>query len=110
MDERYAQRIDDGFGVPLGDGSPHPASWTATLVPGSTLEGHVAYGPTGKPAAGVVVLAQGIGYRPAGERYTPLKGRESGFGVTDAQGYYRITQLPPDRYNISVSESRRGVG
>jgi beta-lactamase regulating signal transducer with metallopeptidase domain/protocatechuate 3,4-dioxygenase beta subunit len=62
-----------------------------TLLPGASIHGHVSYGPTGEPAAGIKVGAQGIAQLTWGET------------VTDGEGRYEISRLVPDRYNVALS-------
>lgn len=83
-DDRYAQL---GYKERVTVGSSEPT--VISLRPGCTVSGKVL-AADGKPAAGMVVAAQGIKNRGWGET------------VTAADGSFKITQLPEDSYNVAL--------
>ncbi|MEJ2702114.1 MAG: carboxypeptidase regulatory-like domain-containing protein [Sedimentisphaerales bacterium] len=66
------------------------------VQPGATITGRVLYGATGKPAAGVMVQAQGVEHIPT------AGGWMAGWAetVTDEQGRYRLESLCGAKYNV----------
>ncbi|MDB5299283.1 MAG: Regulatory sensor-transducer, BlaR1/MecR1 family, partial [Phycisphaerales bacterium] len=90
-DSRFTQlSYKDEFDLAAAPVSP-PAIFS--LKPGSSISGKILYGPTGKPAAGVRVVAQ------------PIHGEDSrGYGeaTTDAEGAYQMTQVAAGVYNVMI--------
>jgi 5-hydroxyisourate hydrolase-like protein (transthyretin family)/thiol-disulfide isomerase/thioredoxin len=64
---------------------------TIALLPGASVRGRITFGPTGKPAAGIRVGAQGAGVE-----------RGWGEGVTAADGSYVMTRVRPGVYNVAL--------
>ncbi len=73
----------------------------STLVqPASTIEGRVTYLDSGKPAAGVRILAQPTN-NPV--RVLSSSGRTTfGVATTDDDGHYRFVDLAPANWNVFV--------
>lgn len=67
-----------------------------TMTPGLSIEGRVLL-PSGKPAGGVFVNAQGENENRQGAR-------------TDAEGHFEITDLPVGVYRVTVSGGGFGFG
>jgi beta-lactamase regulating signal transducer with metallopeptidase domain/thiol-disulfide isomerase/thioredoxin/protocatechuate 3,4-dioxygenase beta subunit len=76
--------------VSLGSG-PVTQAPPIHVHPGASIRGRIAFSPTGTPAAGIKVGAQGID-------------PEVGWGdaVTDARGEFRIAQLGAGAYNVAL--------
>jgi peroxiredoxin/5-hydroxyisourate hydrolase-like protein (transthyretin family) len=71
--------------------SPVTEAKPIRLLPAASIRGRVTYGPSGKPAAGILVGAQGIdGSQGWGE------------GVTDNEGRYHLRQLRTGTYNVAL--------
>ena len=62
------------------------------LKPGGIITGRVTYAETGKPAANLQVGAGATGYDSGG-----------GYTKTDADGNYRITNILPGHYNVTIT-------
>src|SRR5262249_51473379 len=86
-DARFAQLgSEDGrrlTAAPVTEAKP------IRLAAAASLHGLILYGPTGKPAAGIRVGAQGTGME-----------RGWGEAVTDAEGHYHMRQLRAGAYNV----------
>ena len=80
----YNDRAFTGTGATRGE---HPVRLTAA----ASIVGHVRYGGTGAPAAGVNLTAQGLS-----------RGGGAGWGnaVTNERGEYEIARLPRGSYNV----------
>jgi hypothetical protein len=88
-DERFAHLESEGQ-IDLSQPSLNSAG-PIVLLPAATITGRVTYHSTGRPAAGIAIVAQGI------EQY------EGGGAVTDGDGRYTIKQLRPAAYNVAIS-------
>jgi peroxiredoxin len=71
--------------------SPVTEAKPIRLMPAASIQGRVTYGPSGKPAAGILVGAQGID-----------ESQGWGEGVTDNEGRYHLQQLRPGPYNVAL--------
>lgn len=73
-----------------GQSKPLNVSLTPVYIPPetATLNGHVTDASTGAPIAGARVELIGLAY-----------------DLTDAQGFYEITNIPPGTYNGKVTAS-----
>jgi len=91
-DDRFVQLTFQDAVVTGGDAVSEAGP--VRLKAGASLRGRVVLAEGGKPAAGVVVMAQG---RSAGMNIG------WGSAVTDADGRYRITRLAPGPYNVFVT-------
>jgi protocatechuate 3,4-dioxygenase beta subunit len=92
-DDRFARVAYDQF--PRAGDAPSSPPTTVRLKAASEVSGTVTYGPDGRPAAGVRVLA--------GTNHT-LDPRGTGWGeaVTDAEGRYRMRRLEAGHYNVVI--------
>ena len=94
---------DDRFARPgiinrigLAENSDVTPPETIRLEQAATISGAVRYGPTGKPAAGLLVSAQ------ATRNNYPPRSLSGGVATTDANGAYRMTGLAGGEYNVMV--------
>lgn len=67
---------------------------TRRLEAGATITGHVTFGTTGRPAAGVRVYAQGTNRDRV---------RSSFSALTNATGFFRISQIPSGEYSLMLA-------
>lgn len=77
----------------------------STLVrPAATIAGTVTYLGSGKPAAGIRILAQTTSRRLASPVTPSPPTRRAEFGIarTDADGHYKFVDLQPANWNIFV--------
>lgn len=88
-DERFA-RLTYQDDIRLSQG-PVSQAGPIHLLPGASIQGRITFGPSGKPAEGIKVGAQGIGL---------VEGW--GDAVSGPDGAYRITQLGPGAYNVAL--------
>lgn len=72
---------------------------SALVEPACTIAGRVTYRVSGKPAAGVRIVAQAIDI--TGPSHSEL-GRRRGIARTDADGRYKLVSLSPTNWNIFV--------
>ncbi len=76
-----------------------PGTVDVTLQAAAAIEGHLLYGDSNKPAAGVPMFAQPI----REERELRL----NGLAVTDSNGHYRFNSIAAGKYNVIVSPQSR---
>jgi hypothetical protein len=92
-DERFASsQTNLSLQSLASDKTPEPL----LAKPGAVLNGRVLNGTTGKPVAGVRVMAQGVGVQNGGDR-----------AYTDVNGLYTLIGLPEGRFNITVADPGR---
>ncbi len=87
-DDRFAH-LDFSEDLSLGQSTGN-SRHQITLLPAASIQGRITYGPTGKPAAGIRIGAQGVGPSALG-----------GEGVSTDQGEYLIKQMRPGIYNLT---------
>jgi protocatechuate 3,4-dioxygenase beta subunit len=87
-DERFATlSYDEQIRL---DAGPVTQARPVHLLPGASIRGRIAYGPTGKSAPGIRVGAQSVPESNWGE------------AVTAADGSYELKQLRPGAYNVAL--------
>lgn len=68
---------------------------TVKFLRGGSISGIVRYGPMGRPAAGVQVVAQSLNRNLGGSGW--------GRAVSSERGEYRMQQVPVGEYNVAVN-------
>ncbi len=91
LDQRYQRRPPSADGLPLA-GDAESGDFVVSVALGASVSGRLVYDTTGLPAAGVRIGAQDTSTSAWGE------------AQTDADGRFRIIQLPQGRYNVAVDE------
>jgi RNA polymerase sigma factor (sigma-70 family) len=99
----YASRIVEGIPVIAGQTRENV---NVVLSAGGTIEGTV-YDLQGRPQAGQVLYVQdAAGYLGVGDEEAGRRGQ----AVTDANGFYRIENLPPELCYVQRSNKWQGLG